>query len=142
MECKFDSDMLQEYLEGTIDTVEKIFLEEHLKQCKKCRLDLTRLKLLFYELESLEQGEHEVPVQMDAIRENVLDNLFEAEESKFGLKEFVKQQKENVNLASAFIEYIPGKKAIKSGLKNAGSMFGTASKKGLKYGLRMIQARV
>lgn len=44
-------------------------------------------------------------------------------------------------LASEFVDYLPGKSIVEKGLKATSSIIGTASKKGAKYGLKLIQAR-
>lgn len=91
MECKFDIDLIQEYVEGTIEPLEKIFVEEHLKVCRKCRKELNQFKLLQYELENLEEPE-EVPVELENVRDMVLDNIFDAP-SQYSVKDFIKQRK-------------------------------------------------
>ena len=139
MECKFDSDLIQMYIDGTIEPLEKIFVVEHLKVCKKCRKELTQFKLLYYELENMEEPE-EVPEELENVRDIVLDNIFDAS-SKYGIKDFIKQQKRSLVLASEFVDFVPGKSIFEKGLKATGSIIGSASKKGAKYGLKLIQAR-
>lgn len=143
MECSFDSDMIQMYIEGTIEPLEKIFAEEHLKVCKNCRKELTRLKLLYFELENLDEPS-QFPDELEQVRNMVLDNVFDTG-NKYDIKKFVKQQKKSIGLASGFIDYIPGKSIVKKGIKTTGSIIGRASLKstkyGLKYGLKLIQAR-
>lgn len=131
MVCKFDKDLLQEYLEGTIDPLEKIFLEEHLRTCRECRAELTRLKLLFYELENIDDRDIEIPLEMESIRNNALDSMFEKKE-KYGVKEFIEQQRQVLTASSSFIKYIPGKQIAKKGFELNKSMTRTAGK-GLKY---------
>ncbi|AEV68363.1 anti-sigma factor family protein [Acetivibrio clariflavus] len=140
MECKFDGDLIQKYIDKTIDPLEKIFVEEHLKVCKKCRKDLTQFKLLYYELEGLEEIQ-EVPDELEDIRNMVLDNIF-TESNKYGIRDFINQQKKTFALASEFTEYIPGKRLIRKSLKATGSILGTATKKSAKYGLKIIQERI
>jgi len=139
MECKFDIDLIQMYIDGTIEPLEKVFVEEHLKVCKKCRKELTQFKLLYYELESLEETK-EVPDEIENVRAMVLDNIFDSS-SKYGIKDYINQQKKSLDIASAFIDYIPGKKTIKKGIKATGSIIGSTTKKSAKYGLKLIQAR-
>lgn len=143
MECSVGSYMIQMYIEGTIDPLEKIFVEEHLKVCKKCRKELTRLKLLYFELENLDEPS-EVPDELEQVRNMVLDNVFDTG-SRYGMKKFIYQQKKSMSLASGFVNYIPGSNAVKKGIKATGSMIGKVSlkgaKRGLKYGLKLIQER-
>lgn len=139
MECKFDTDLIQMYIDGTIEPLEKIFVEEHLKVCKKCRKDMTQFKLLYFELESLEEIK-EVPDELENVRDMVLDNIFDTSH-KYGIKDFMKQQKKALVLASEFVDYVPGRKVFEKGLKATGSIIGSATKKSAKYGLKLIQAR-
>lgn len=140
MECKFDSDLIQMYIDKTIEPLEKLFVEEHLKVCKKCRKELTLFKLLYYELDNLEETE-EVPEELENVRNAALDNIFDAP-TKYGIKDFINHQKKSIALASGFAEYVPGKRVVENGLKATGSLIGSASKKGAKYGLKLIQARI
>ncbi len=139
MECKFDTDLIQEYVEGTIEPLEKIFVVEHLKVCRKCRKELNQFKLLYYELENLEEIK-EVPEELENVRNAVMDNIFDAP-SKYTVKDFVKQHKNSMVLATEFVEYLPGKSIVEKGIKATGLIIGTATKKGAKYGLKLIQAR-
>lgn len=139
MDCKFDSDLIQMYIDGTIEPLEKVFVEEHLKVCKKCRKELTQFKLLYYELESLEEVE-EFPEELEQVRNIVLDNIFEAP-NKYGIKDFINQQKKALVMATEFVEHVPGKKLVGKGIKATGTILGTATKKSAKYGLKLIQAR-
>ncbi len=139
MECKFNTDLIQMYIDGTIEPLEKIFVEEHLKVCKKCRKDMTQFKLLYFELDNLEEIK-EVPDELENVRDMVLDNIFDTSH-KYGIKDFMEQQKKSLVLAAEFVDYVPGRKVIEKGLKATGSILGSATKKSAKYGLKLIQAR-
>lgn len=143
MECSVGSYMIQMYIEGTIDPLEKIFVEEHLKVCKNCRKELTRLKLLYFELDNLDEPS-EVPDELEQVRNMVLDSIFDTG-NKYGVKKFIKQQKKALSLASGFADFIPGRSIVKKGIKATGSTIGRVSLKsakyGLKYGLKLIQER-
>ncbi|TYQ16426.1 UNVERIFIED_CONTAM: putative zinc finger protein [Acetivibrio alkalicellulosi] len=141
MECKFNSYIIQEYLEGTIDDLEKVLFEEHMKECKKCRLELTHLKLLLFEIDHLKEIEV-IPKDVEFIRNNVLDEIFNTKSSGFEVKKFIKKQKETIALATNFMNYVPGKTIAKKGIKGANSLLSSASKKGFKYGLKLIQERI
>jgi len=69
MDCKFDAALLHDYLEGTIDDLDRIFVEEHIKVCKKCKRELTMLKLLFWELNEINDDEIALPIELELIRE-------------------------------------------------------------------------
>jgi hypothetical protein len=145
LECKVDSYIIQEYLEKTIAPLEKVFFEEHLKKCKKCRLELTHLKLLFFEMENLKETE-DIPKDVEYVRKDVLDEIFKDSFEGFKIREFIKNQKEMVSLSTNFTNFLPGKKLVKKGFEKANICIKSASKKGVKfglrYGLKLIQERI
>lgn len=122
-QCKFDEFLLHEYLDGTIDPLEKIVLEEHLKNCTLCRKELTELKLLMWELESLD--EMDIPPEITLLRTKALGELAPAENQNFGIKEFIHVQRNIFRQAASFLEAVPGIKsgaaAIEKGIKDAPS---------------------
>ncbi len=139
--CKFDLDFIQKYAEGDIDPLEKIFVEEHIKVCRSCRKELTEMKLLFWELEDINKNELQVPVEIDNIREKVIDLIFEDEPSKYGLKEFLKQQKKVFTDISSFVNFIPGTNKGKIIAKKAPSVLYRLSGKAFKGSLKIINTR-
>lgn len=141
MECKVDSYIIQEYIEKTIDPLEKLFFEEHLKKCKKCRVELTHLKLLFFEMESLDEVE-DIPIDVEYVRNSVLNEIYNEVGKGFKIRKFIKNQKEMMSLSTSFTNYLPGKKIVKKGFKKANDCIWSASKKGVKYGFKLIQERI
>ncbi|MBB6218844.1 hypothetical protein HNQ80_005019 [Anaerosolibacter carboniphilus] len=124
-QCKFDEFLLQEYLDGTIDVLEKIILEEHLKSCAYCRRELTELKLLMWEFESL--PDIELPSEIPLLRSKTLNQLQDAHgTNSFGIKELVDLQRNVLQNAGSFLEMAPGVKpgmvALKKGVKKAPSV--------------------
>ena len=75
MNCDIDIDILQDYLEGTIDPLEKIFLETHISTCKRCRRELSELKLLFWDLSDKSNYEAELPVELDMLRDELIESV-------------------------------------------------------------------
>jgi hypothetical protein len=57
MECARIREFLSEYIDGTLDAHTKALVEEHLKTCGECELELAALKALVKELGSLEHVE-------------------------------------------------------------------------------------
>ena len=145
MSCKFDTFLLQDYLDGAVDALEKIFVEEHLKTCKECRKELSTMKLLFWELNDIKGTEIEIPEELDEIRQKSLDRIFENSQKSMNLKEVVGIQKKNLINAGKFMQYIPGAKTgekyIKSSLKKAPSAALKLSGSILKGGFKLIQMR-
>lgn len=113
MSCSFDQDLIQEYLEETIDPLEKIILLEHLKVCKSCRKELTELKLLYWEITDIPGVD--IPSEAHIVRENVLNLIRESkssyiEKSTFTLKNYIAMQSNIVDTASFFFKFVPGAK--------------------------------
>lgn len=106
-QCKFDEFLLHEYLDGTIDPLERIILEEHLKHCGSCRRELTELKLLLWEFESLQAVE--LPSEISLLRNKTLNQLQDAHGNRtFGIKEFTGLQRNILENAGTFLEMVPG----------------------------------
>lgn len=57
--------LLEDYAEGLLDVAETTLLEAHLAVCPDCRRELSHIKLLFWELESMRREPVPVP---DALR--------------------------------------------------------------------------
>lgn len=140
--CKFEPDLIQKYAEGTIDPLEKIFVEEHIKVCRNCRKELTEMKLLFWELQDIDKTEPEIPPEMDELREKAVDRIFEGEPSKYGFKEFLKHQKKVLSDMGSFVNFIPGTSEGKTIAKKAPSVLYRLSGKAFKGSLKIIGTRI
>lgn len=118
MACKLDPDLLQDYLDGAIEPLEKLVLDEHLKVCRECRKMLTELKLLFWELEDLDQLE--IPPEVSLIHEKVEKTLGQKVESEnFNMGDLLNIQKNILDAQGKFIAYIPGLKTSVSYLRKS-----------------------
>lgn len=116
MQCKFDSDLLHEYLDDTIEPLEKLVLEEHLKGCRSCRRQLTELKLLFWELEDADQIE--VPSEVHLIHHRVAAALKEdLSTGNFSAKDLFSLQKNILDASCSFVGFVPGVQAIANQLE-------------------------
>ncbi len=143
-QCKLDEFLLQEYLDDTIDPLEKIVLEEHLQGCTYCRKELTELKLLMWEFESL--PEIELPSEIALLRTKTLNELQDAHGGKnFGLKELADLQRNILQNASAFLDIVPGVKPSMSvlgkGMKKAPSALYKTMNAMLKGRKRLLTLR-
>lgn len=107
MSCKFDKTLLQDYLENTIEPLEKIFLEEHLKCCRECKKELNELKLLFFDLEFTSREDVKFPNELDGVREMAL-GMIDSKDNGFGPVEYLKTQKAVVNGSTTFLKYFAG----------------------------------
>lgn len=74
MKCTVDESLLYSYLDGTIETLEKIFFEEHLKHCEKCNKELNIIKLIDESLLSLE---NDIPERLSLLSELIVENCMQ-----------------------------------------------------------------
>lgn len=119
MSCnKVESILLENYLEGTIDPLEKIILEAHINTCSDCRKELSELKLLYWELDNKANYEVEYPEELDSIGNELIDSLLAVEE-KNNVKAYLDIQANTIKLSGKFIEYIPGAKKTPKMIKKA-----------------------
>ncbi len=131
MSCdNIDATLLQDYLEETIDPLEKIFVESHLNICKECRRELTELKLMFWDLNNKSNYEIEYPEELNTLGTNLIDNFLN-EETKIGVKKVVNMQVNNLKMSGKFLEYIPGAKQTPRVLKKASKGLAKGLKKGV-----------
>ena len=141
MDCKFDTALLHDYLEGTIDDLDRIFVDEHIKVCKKCKKELTMLKLLFWELNEIDTDEIELPAEMESIREKAIDNIMVDDNSNFSVRKILEFQKKSLENSSIYMNFLPGKKFLKKSIKKSSSLIYNASGKAIKKSIKIIQSR-
>lgn len=89
MDCKFDEMLLYEYLDDLLENEEKLMVSNHLSSCPECRRKIAEIKLLFYEIENLD--EVTIPDDIADIRAYVVNQAFVEDES------FVKKTYHTIN---------------------------------------------
>ena len=136
---KMDTALLQDYLEGTIDTFEKLIVESHLTVCKTCRRELSELKLTFWELGNRNNYEIEYPEELNDISEGLIDKVLGIEEKSLARK-VVEIQLNNLRQSKKFIEQIPGAKKTPEIIKKASKSLSKGVAREVKKGLRKIVA--
>ncbi|KUO65999.1 MAG: hypothetical protein APF84_00180 [Gracilibacter sp. BRH_c7a] len=131
MNCQLDVTLLQDLLEGVIDPVEKIFVEEHLKTCKQCRKELAELKLLFWDLNDKANYDISMPQELDRIKYTLLEE-FAPIPTKKTAEIILDVHRNNTKSIGMFLDYIPGVKAsnklVKKGVRTAPTALGKVSK--------------
>lgn len=88
MNCKLDKDLLYAYADETIDPLERIFVEEHLKYCDSCKKDLKLIYIIDENLKNLEE-DLILPERLRTISELIVENCLnegEREDTKARLK--------------------------------------------------------
>jgi hypothetical protein len=73
MSCKVSKELIYAYSDNEIDTLEKIFIEEHLKYCEKCNEELKMIKLIESNLNNLEH-DIKLPKRLSNLSELVAIN--------------------------------------------------------------------
>ncbi len=128
MSCnKMDTTLLQDYIDETIEPLEKIFVESHLKTCKECRRELSELKLMFWELGDKGNYEIEYPKELDAMGSNLISTFLGKEKSN--TRKVVDMQVNTLKMSGKFFEYIPGTKQTPKILKKASKRLAKGVKK-------------
>lgn len=74
MNC--DTELLQTFLDGELESTEAEAVRRHLGCCPACRQELSRLRLLWLELEKEENAE--VPFELPFIRQQIIAGAREA----------------------------------------------------------------
>ncbi|MHB1654477.1 MAG: anti-sigma factor family protein [Desulfitobacteriaceae bacterium] len=142
MDCKLDKVLLQDLLEGMIDPVEKLFVEEHLKTCKGCRKELSELKLLFWDLNDKSNYDIDLPAELDQMKDSILESVA-GKASKSATEIIFDIQRQNVRASGMFLNFVPGVKAsnklVKEGVKAAPSAIRKVSN-GLVKGTKFLLA--
>jgi len=127
--------VLMDYLEGTLDEVSRLLVQEHLKTCIQCKTRIDTYLKFFGTLDQLATEEVELPKELD----NVLDKVYETYEYHQRLhlvRDYLTIQKTIFKGNMQFVQYVPGtnlgKKAVKSMWRGAIKVSGFALKKGYK----------
>ncbi|HHY28856.1 MAG TPA: hypothetical protein GX523_19325 [Desulfitobacterium dehalogenans] len=143
MTCKLDRMLLQALLDDTLDPIEKLFVDEHLKICPECRKELNELKLLFWDLSDKFTYEIELPPELDQLKGILLEQVSEPS-SQSTFTTLVEIQRKNIKSASKFLDYVPGVKAsnnlAKESLKATPSALKLVSK-GLLKSTKLLKAK-
>lgn len=139
MSCSVEDYVLQEYVDGTLEPLTKIIIEEHLKTCQSCKREVTELKLLMWELDAL--PEPVVPGQVAYVRAKVLEQVFGKSAQTKPLREFLDLQKSIFQQATHFVKYVPAVKLIGNGLKSTPSVVGKLVNGALKSSIKTMVLR-
>lgn len=94
MSCKFDKQLLYYMADDTIEPLEKIFAEEHLKYCSECKKELEKIRELDKEFNEIE-FEIPIPERLSIISQLLVENCI-AEIEKEDLKLKVHNYKEDM----------------------------------------------
>lgn len=133
--CKLDKKLLYSYADGTIEPLEKIIVEEHLKYCSECSDELEDIKNMDKVLETLKYDDIHIPDRLSMLSELVVENCINEKEKsdcsvqynnfRQGLKLIT-----NTAIKGYMIRYEnPYNKSIERQLKNCTDLMKGAAKK-------------
>lgn len=113
MKCVITEEIIYDYIDGELDDLTALFVNEHLAECKKCKENAAKTKQLFYELHSLEKEKIEIPSDLDAVYGRV-SSICSEDKNGFTLKDFLSIQIRILKKQIGFIDFVPGKKVLKT----------------------------
>jgi hypothetical protein len=79
--CKLDKQLLYSLADNTIEPLERIFVEEHLKYCAGCKKELELIKKLDKELNEFE-FEMPIPERLSTLSQLLVDNCISQMENE------------------------------------------------------------
>ncbi len=79
--CKMETWLLEDYVEGLLGDAEVAILEAHLSTCEVCRRELSHIKLLFWEMESMRRETVPLPEALKEVEKAVLDEWLTGRET-------------------------------------------------------------
>jgi len=103
MGCKVEDSLLQEYLDGMLDPLETLLLEEHVRICPECQVKLEQLKEVYGILAS---GEEEYPLELELLHLQVLKKMEPA--GGFGMKELAGLGRAIGEVSTRYLDFVPG----------------------------------
>lgn len=108
MQCKFDQDLLQQYIDGTIGDLERVFADAHLKVCPRCQNHVKELNFIGECFASLHAPDARLEEELDELVRHTVE-LVCGESSKISL---LRQQRSVANCVMGFLKYVPGTKTL------------------------------
>lgn len=124
MSCKLDKKFLYSYADNTIDPLEKIFVDEHLKYCDECTKALELIYSIDKNLSTMED-DLVFPERLSTISELIAENcISQIEENNLKLKlqnnyRVYKSFKQNIKNSRKLYKKNPFNKFIHKGINNS-----------------------
>ncbi len=125
MNCQFDEMLLYEYLDQLLEKDELLTVERHLSACPSCRKKLAEIKLLYYELDNLD--DIQVPDEVDSIRASIVESAFSDE--KVTTVERLRRTKKVLEETPVIGALVPTKEKLKGSVVLAAKGLYKGSKK-------------
>lgn len=72
--CNMNKQLLYSYADNSIEPLEKIILEEHLKYCEECTEELSKIRNMECKLTAFDFEDIEIPKRLLDLSELIIDN--------------------------------------------------------------------
>ncbi len=118
-------DLLNDYLDDQLDSLETLLVEEHLNSCAECKRELNQLKLLDWELKH--QPEIDLPPELMEVRIAAIKNYLKSYESLQGnsrVRDFLELQVSIMSNTSRFLSLNPINQVLNRTAKSSVSALG------------------
>jgi hypothetical protein len=140
MSCKFDKDLIQNYLDNTIEPLELIILKEHIAVCQDCKFELDLMSKLD---NSMYEHFNSMPNNdlLDAFSMHVLDACYKGSKFKSfkaGVSKTLQINKMVVSNSSRYASYLPGSKLAANAAKKARNGVNKALKDYMKISFKRL----
>lgn len=124
MSCCFDKEIIQKYVDNTIDPLEFVFLKEHMNYCGECRRELDLVMTLENELSKFFEEDSEAK-EFDLLITQLVDSCMDEVERnqrlKYAINRGIEVGSRIVDNSIRFVEYIPGSKRMGKGVRKTAS---------------------
>lgn len=120
MECRFSSDLLQLYVDGALEPLERIITEAHLKSCEHCQSLVADFRWIA-SLLAPQSTDPTLDRQLELMAQHTAQTLT-GQPVKIGAKEIFRHQRNIAACATKFLKHVPGS-----------TKAAELSKKGLQY---------
>lgn len=140
MNCKFDKDLIQNYIDNTIDPLELIVLKEHIAVCQDCKFELDLMSKLDNSMYEYFNGLPNNDM-LDEFSMNVLNSCYKGSKFKSfkaGISKTWQINKMVVSNASRYTAYLPGSKLAANVAKKARNGVNKAVKDYVKISFKRL----
>lgn len=133
--CNMNKELLYSYADNTIEPLEKIFVEEHLKNCSECTVELEEIKNADLKLSEFDFEDIEFPDKLSALSQLIVENCINEEEKQDAelkynnYKQGLKLIKKSVSARYTIRHRNPYDQMIKKNIDKAASVVKNAAQK-------------
>jgi hypothetical protein len=135
MSCCFDKEIIQKYADNTIDSLEFIFLKEHINYCEQCRKELDLVMTLENELYKFYDEEPDTG-KLDLLITELVDTCMHEVNNRGRLKALldgsIRTGSSIAKNTLRFVNYLPGRKRMEKKAKKTASAIGSLMVKGIR----------